>query len=296
MLALWNKLKLVRRRESPPSAINTDRAIRPTYEGEAYRLPELKLEAAWLSDAGCVRERNEDNAIYVQPSDASTLETKGCLMVVADGVGGHSAGETASRLAVEIISRNYFENAAEAESENDEGISSDLREAFRLANRTIYQMAQNNLRLQSMGTTCTALVLRGAQAYAAQIGDSRLYLVRDDRIYQLSEDHSAVMEMVRQGMMTIAEASLHEDRNIILRALGTQPEVEISVWEKPLPVRVGDCFLLCTDGLFDPVSDEEIREIVTGSTAIEACRQLVDLAKAKGGYDNITVGIVKVMS
>jgi protein phosphatase len=289
MFALWNKLKRRDRQGGQLPQFDTDRRVRQTYEGEAYRTPEFKLEAAWVSDAGCVRESNEDSALFVGPQNSPELESKGCLMLVADGVGGHSAGEEASRIAVETIRRSYFESDREGGQ-----INTALREAFAEANQAIYHTAQARVQWQGMGTTCTALALCGGQAYAAQVGDSRLYLVRDDRIYQLSEDHSAVMEMVRMGMMTIAEARAHEDRNIILRALGTKPEVVVTIWEKPFPVREGDNFVLCTDGLFDLVADEEIKQVVNDETADAACRRLIDLAKAKGGYDNITVGIVRV--
>ncbi|MBL8189958.1 MAG: Stp1/IreP family PP2C-type Ser/Thr phosphatase [Acidobacteria bacterium] len=281
MLALWNKLKRRRDHEAPPPDAN--RRIRRTYEGDVYNAPEFKLEATWLTDAGCVRENNEDNARF-------QTTTKASLMVVADGVGGHSAGEEASRLAVESICQRFFDSS--------DAINDALREAFAEANQAIFRAAQSRFDWQGMGTTATALVISNGQAFAAQVGDSRLYLVRDERIYQLSEDHSAVMEMVRMGVMTLAEAEGHEDRNIILRALGTKPEVAVTVWEKPFPVRVGDRFVLCTDGLFDLVSDEEIKTILTAAPADQStgdiCRQLVELAKANGGYDNITVGIVQV--
>ncbi|MGH9801642.1 MAG: Stp1/IreP family PP2C-type Ser/Thr phosphatase [Blastocatellia bacterium] len=285
MLALWNKLKSRRNRQ--PLQLDTSRRIRRTYEGEAYSAPEFKLEAACLSDAGCVRENNEDCALYREARDQSEAETKGSLMLVADGVGGHSAGEEASRIAVETVSQRFFESSA--------GINEALREAFAEANQAIFRAAQSRWQWQGMGTTCTALAVCGGRAFVAQVGDSRVYLVREDRIYQLSEDHSAVMEMVRMGMMTIAEAEGHEDRNIILRALGTKPEIAVTVWEKPFPVRAGDSFVLCTDGLFDLVSDEEIKAVAANETPDAGCHRLIDLAKAKGGYDNITVGIVRVV-
>ena len=296
MLALWNKLK--RRRDHEAPLPDSTRRIRRTYEGEAYGAPEFKLDAAWQTDAGCVRENNEDRALYRQPLNQPEAETKGSLMVVADGVGGHSAGEEASRIAVETISNRFFDSqrffASQHFSESGGQINEALREAFAEANRAIFQTAQSRWQWQGMGTTATALVICGGQAFAAQVGDSRLYLVREGRIYQLSEDHSAVMEMVRMGVMTIDEAGNHEDRNIILRALGTKPEVAVTVWEKPFPVRANDSFVLCTDGLFDVVSDEEIKATVTNETPVAGCRKLIELAKANGGYDNITVGIVRV--
>jgi protein phosphatase len=121
-----------------------------------------------------------------------------------------------------------------------------------------------------------------------------LYLIRDGEIYQMSEDHSAVREMVRRGALDVAEARHHADRNLILRALGTQPEVVVTMWEQPFPLRLGDQFLLCSDGLSDLVEDEEIKRAVISAPPDLACRELVALAKERGGYDNITVGVLGI--
>ena len=145
-----------------------------------------------------------------------------------------------------------------------------------------------------MGTTCTALAIGAGAAYSAQVGDSRLYLVRGGEIFLMSEDHSAVMEMVRQGRMTIESARRHTDKNIILRALGTQPEVNVATWNTAFPVREGDHFVLCSDGLYDLVTDGEIKQTVLHHVPHAACESLVALAKERGGYDNITIGIVRL--
>ena len=143
-----------------------------------------------------------------------------------------------------------------------------------------------------MGTTCTVLVLRGGEAFSAHVGDSRLYLVRDGHIEPLSEDHSLVNEMVKQGRISEEQARTHEDRNVITRALGLHPVVEVATWEAPLPVRPHDRFLLCSDGLYDLVSDEEIQEVVVSETPYVAGERLVALAKERGGHDNITVAVL----
>jgi protein phosphatase len=214
------------------------------------------------------------------------LERKGLLLIVADGMGGHSAGEVASNLAVNWISRAYYDDPREPQAA--------LTGAVEEANRTIFETAQGDENLRGMGTTCTALVLQNGSAIAAHVGDSRLYLVRDQAIYLMTEDHSAVMEMVKRGFISLEAARHHPDKNIILRALGSQPEVEVSTWEQPFPVREGDAFLVCSDGLYDLVEDDEIRQTVLSSSPHSACEKLIALAKNRGGHDNITVGIVSL--
>ena len=120
-----------------------------------------------------------------------------------------------------------------------------------------------------------------------------MYLIRDHQIYLMSEDHSAVMEMVRRGAMSLTDARQHEDKNIILRALGPQPTVQVSTWKMPFPMRDGDQFVLCSDGLYDLVRDDEIKQTVITLTPPEACEQLIALANERGGHDNITVGVIQ---
>jgi serine/threonine protein phosphatase PrpC len=245
-----------------------------------------RIVASLRSDVGCVREINEDSGKYVQPNNPDVLASKGMLFVVADGMGGHSAGEVASSLAVETISRVYYEEGGAPEES--------LKAAFKEANREIHAVSVKNASLSGMGTTCTALVLKGGKALAAHVGDSRLYLVRDGQIYVMTEDHSAVMEMVKRGLISLEEARHHPDKNIILRAVGSQPEVEVSSWEEPFPVRASDQFVLCSDGLYDLVEDEEIKQAVLSAEPHVACENLISLAKERGGHDNITVGIIRL--
>ena len=201
--------------------------------------------------------------------------------MVADGMGGHAAGEVASSLAVEVIERAY------------QGCTGDpascLTEALQQANRAIHDTARRDERLGGMGTTCTAVVVEKGQAYLAHVGDSRLYLVRGGGIYRMTEDHSAVMDLVRRGLLTADEARHHADKNVILRALGTHSSVRVATWDEPMPVRPGDTLVLSSDGLHDLVEDEEIGEVVHSQSLEEACRRLVDLARERGGPDNITV-------
>ncbi|MFL6253862.1 MAG: Stp1/IreP family PP2C-type Ser/Thr phosphatase [Pyrinomonadaceae bacterium] len=247
----------------------------------------FEIDASVQTDKGCVREINEDSGRMVRPADPALLAAKGLLVVVADGMGGHSAGEVASQMAVEVVTHLYYEARAEP--------GAALRSAVEEANRQIHEAAAEDESKHGMGTTCTALALCGGQAYAAHVGDSRLYMLRAGQLYQLSEDHSAVNEMVKLGIITKEQARTHEDKNVILRALGTSPEVEVAVLE-PFAVREGDRYLLCSDGLHDLVLEDELASILSEMEDIHAAgERLITMAKERGGHDNITVGIIAIM-
>lgn len=280
---------------SPNTTIGADQSLTtlPTTRDYAPLTLEpapFSIEACFLSDAGCLRATNQDCGRLIEPADAHFLKTKGHLAIVADGLGGHAGGETASRLAVETIGRAYYEL--------DNGTTDDqhtaLQQAFAAANRIIHQRARAEFQLYGMGTTCTALALCGQRAYCAHVGDSRLYLLRGGEIYLMSEDHSAVMDLVRRGMLRREAARHHADRNVLLRALGTRPDVTVTCWQKPFPVRAGDTFLLCSDGLHELVEDAEIMNAAADASPADACVALIALAKERGGYDNITVGVVRL--
>jgi PPM family protein phosphatase len=246
-----------------------------------------EIVASVQTDKGCVREINEDSGRFVRPADEKQLKKRGTLLIVADGMGGHSAGEVASGMAVELVPEIYFGSKGEP--------SEALKGAVEEANRRIYAASLEDESKRGMGTTCTALCLLDGQAFAAHVGDSRLYMLRGGKVYQLTEDHSAVMEMVKLGLITKEEARHHDDKNVILRALGTSPEVEVSTLE-PFSVRAGDQYLLCSDGLYDLVPDEEIEHELSNAADIQAAGQkLITLAKERGGHDNITVGIIAVV-
>ncbi|MCA1816818.1 MAG: Stp1/IreP family PP2C-type Ser/Thr phosphatase [Acidobacteria bacterium] len=250
---------------------------------------ELRVSSSVLTDPGCVRETNEDSARVFNPNDPALVADKGVLAVVADGMGGHAAGEVASRIAVETVGRVYYAEPG--------GAREALTRAFAAANAEIFAAARADEELRGMGTTCTALALVGGAAHAAHVGDSRLYLLRGGEIYQLTEDHSAVMELVKRGVITPEEARRHEDKNVILRALGTTPSVEVEAWDEPLAARDGDTFLLCSDGLCDLVGDEELRDLTLASADThEACEKLVARARERGGHDNITVAVIALAS
>ena len=247
---------------------------------------ELSLKISLQSDAGLVRTNNEDRGFYTSPSDSRVAEQKGTLVVVADGMGGASAGEVAAELAVRLIPDAYYA------SPNEPGLA--LKESLESASSEIYRTAQADPALKGMGTTCVALVIRRSEAFMAYVGDSRLYLLRDGQFYQLTEDHSIVNDMVRQGILTREQARNHEERNVLSLSMGGRPEISASGWDEPMTLREGDRFLLCSDGLHDLVSDERMRLIVAEFPPDEATLRLIEAAKQSGGHDNITAAIVHV--
>lgn len=245
------------------------------------------VTASVQTDAGCVREANEDSGRHVLPNDPETRRDKGILTIVADGMGGHASGEVASRMAVDLISEFYYADAQNAPADA-------LRLAVERANAEIFRHSISDEKFFGMGTTVIALVLLDGEAISAHVGDSRLYLLRGGRMEMLTLDHSQVMEMVKHGIISLEEARHHEDKNVILRAVGTQAQVEVEISEA-FPVEAGDEFLLCSDGLCDMLDDEEIRQIWAANRNVhEACEKLIEEAKQRGGHDNITVGIVRV--
>jgi protein phosphatase len=238
-----------------------------------------------LSDVGCQRPRNEDAARIVR-AGVGRHGDRGLLVLVADGMGGHEAGEVASQAAVELIEKEY------RRSKGTPGEA--LAGAFRVANRRILELAAANASMGGMGTTCTALAIVGWKAWAAHVGDSRLYLVRGAGIYQLSEDHTQCMQLVRKGILSLEEARRREDRNVLVHALGTRSELVLMTWPAPMTVKAGDWFVLCSDGLHELVNREEIRAAVKDGAPQYACNRLVQMARDRGGYDNITIAIAAI--
>jgi len=254
---------------------------------EALAAVAQRPDVSLLSDKGCKRPTNEDSGRVVDANNGAN-SSRGLLVVVADGMGGHEAGEIASQLATDTVATVYpIAGGTPGQA---------LAEAFRQAHETIFHRASHNHALKGMGSTCTAVAIVGNQAWAAHVGDSRLYLLRGQDIYQLSEDHSAIMEMVRQGLISEEEAAHHEDRNVLLRAMGTQPILDLVSWPEPMDVKPQDIFLLCSDGLYNLVSDSEINAVVRNASPEGACRKLVEMANDRGGHDNITVAIIAMPS
>src|ERR1700730_15938018 len=258
----------------------------PLTMGENALAIQLRLDVAQLTDVGRKREHNEDNMAYVIPKDPQVMAMKGALFIVADGMGGHAAGEVASEIAVDTVSNAYY-------MDDNEDVTTPLLHAIKRANSLIHQRASENMLRSGMGTTCVAAVLRGNMAYIANVGDSRAYLVRHGQIKQVSQDHSWVAEQVRAGLLTEDQARTHAQRNVITRCLGTQSDVEIDVF--PEAIEEKDALILCTDGLSaGQVSDDEIRKIVDQTAPQESVYHLVERANENGGPDNITAIVVSV--
>jgi serine/threonine protein phosphatase PrpC len=218
------------------------------------------------SDIGRERGRNEDAYLIREP-----------LFAVADGMGGHRGGDVASSLAMEIL-------------EGD--AATPLVETIKQANQRVLQRSASDRELRGMGTTLTAVVAEDARAHVAHVGDSRAYLLRDGNLQQLTEDHTLVQRMVREGKITPEEAHTHPQRSILTRALGV--EEDLSVDELTLDMHPGDRLLLCTDGLTSMVGREQIQEILEREKAPQAaCDKLIDAANRAGGDDNITVIVLE---
>ena len=246
---------------------------------------QLRLDVAQLTDVGRKRPHNEDNMAYVIPKDPQVMTKKGALFIVADGMGGHAAGEVASEIAVDTVSYAYYQ-------EDNEDIAVSLMHAIKRANTLIHQRAAENMLRSGMGTTCVAGVLRGGTAYIANVGDSRTYLVRNGQVRQISQDHSWVAEQVRAGLLTEEQARSHAQRNVITRCLGTQADVEVDIFAEEL--QEGDSFILCSDGLSGFVSDDDLRAIINQYVPQESVYHLVERANENGGPDNITAIVVRV--
>lgn len=246
---------------------------------------QLRLDVAQLTDVGRKRPHNEDNMAYVIPKDEQVMARKGALFIVADGMGGHAAGEVASEIAVDTVTMTYYQDDCE-------DIALSLMNAIKRANTIIHQRAAENMLRSGMGTTCVSAVLRGCVAYIANVGDSRAYVIRNGQVKQVSQDHSWVEEQVRAGLLTRDQARSHAQRNVITRCLGTQADVEVDVFTEELAE--GDCLILCTDGLSGSVYEDDLRAIVEKYVPQESVYHLVERANENGGPDNITAIVVRV--
>ena len=229
------------------------------------------VELAHASNTGRVRTQNEDRSLAAPP-----------LLAVADGMGGAKAGEVAAEMTVEAI-------AAIGDAPTVEGLRNSLVDA----NRRIRAVAEDDPARTGMGTTVTAALLDDGGTTLMHVGDSRAYLLREGKLSQVTDDHSVVAEMVRQGQISPEEAARHPSRNIITRALGAEPDVQID--EVRLELLPGDVVLLCTDGLSSLVDDAQIEEAaVAASTLADAAAALIDAALERGGNDNITVVLARI--
>ena len=240
----------------------------------------MKIAAFGLTDVGKRRETNEDDFL---------LEPGRGVYAVADGMGGHAAGEIASRLAIETLQEVLQRGETAAERMSVEDAAEWLRGAVVEANRRICDSIRLHEERRGMGTTVVALVHSGQDAVVGHVGDSRLYLLRGDELIRMTSDHSWVNEQVKLGLMNDDVAQRHPMRNIVTRALGSRPDVLVDL--ASVQVQSGDVFLLCSDGLNTMLSDEQIQAILGGnrSNPEAACRALVEETNRHGGEDNVTV-------
>jgi len=256
----------------------------------------VTLTMCGQTDIGLVRKANEDAFAIADLTGGSLLPQqriaqfevgqRGVLLAVSDGMGGHQAGEVASALVVESLCRSM--------ARQDDGLGSDalLEKATLQANRDVWHAAQDPGR-KHMGATLTALFVHDKTAYIAEVGDSRAYLLRGGEIAQVTRDQSYVQVLVDSGAMSATQAKDSELSNVVLQAMGLKPEVSVALGK--LELRNRDCLVLCSDGLSNKLSADEIRQVILASTRLDAaCARLIDEAKRRGGEDNITAVLAGV--
>jgi PPM family protein phosphatase len=251
----------------------------------------VEVKAYGLTHVGRQRQHNEDNFL---------VEDVARLFLVADGMGGHAAGEIASRIAVDSISEFILHTKEDdgtwphAYDEHYKRSTNRLMAAVRMANTRVLEAMRKDARLRGMGTTVVACMADNEIMSFAHVGDSRAYLIRDKHLSRVTNDHSWVFEQVQAGMLTEAEAEKHPLRNVITRALGGALQVNPDASE--IEIRTGDVYLLCSDGLTGMVPEDEILRLVTENENLEdACQHLIEEANERGGLDNVTAVLVKMI-
>jgi protein phosphatase len=248
----------------------------------------LELEAGGLTDAGPHRETNEDSIGNFAPSDPLALQRKGYLYVVADGLGGHNAGEVASSSAVAALAEEYYSPS------NHTRIEPALRQAVQAANLRIHELTQRNPEYRSMETTLSAVAIAGSQAYIAHIGDTRVYHWRAGRLNQLTADHSEAAELVRLRVLKPERVRDHPGRNVLTRTLGSRLIPRPDYVRQP--VLPGDQFAMCSDGLWSEIEDPEIAQALADHDPTRACHELLQLALARDCLDNVSIQVVRVQA
>jgi len=243
-------------------------------------MAEARLLIGSATDVGQRRDHNED--------DLATFSTKdgGSVLVVADGMGGHLAGEVASAKAIEVLRRELLRATDDP--------SAALREAIELANREIWDEAASDPEKAGMGSTVVAAVVIGSRAYLANAGDSPAYLVRGGQAEQITRDHGLVAEQVEAGVIKEEDAEHHPFRHILTRCLGAEASIEVEVYP-PRELRAGDLLVLCSDGLTEHVQRPELAGLITSLDPEQVARDLVNVANERGGHDNITVVVARAI-
>jgi serine/threonine protein phosphatase PrpC len=239
----------------------------------------MKIAAAGLTDIGCVRRSNEDNLGLFPELN---------LYLIADGMGGHAAGEVASKMAVETI-KEFF-TSPEITQQTEEAR---LTRAIAHANQRIYEASERDAALSGMGTTVVAVLAQPTEIIISFVGDSRVYLYQNGKVEQLTQDHSLVNEYIRKGLLTPEAAERHPLKHVLSRALGTNPTVEVEIARR-IPAS-GDVLILCSDGLSNKLTHDEMNSILMEAEGDleKTGRALVEKAKEKGGEDNITTILIR---
>jgi protein phosphatase len=245
----------------------------------------LKFTLAAKTDLGRVRENNEDKFEFYVPGDDATLASRGSLFLVCDGMGGHAAGQIASELTCKTFIDVYLHHPS---AEPTVG----MLDAVKAANRFVLDNSRTFPDRKGMGTTLSALIFLQDQAYTVQLGDSRIYRLREGDLRQLTHDHTWVEEAIREGVITPEEGETHPYKHVLTRAVGAEPDVRPDILVEPL--QAGDVYLLCSDGLINHVSDEVILDVLRSFPPTEAAWTLVGAALQGGGSDNTTVLVVRV--
>ncbi len=248
----------------------------------------MQLQTSSVTDIGKIRENNEDSFLEFNVENSSE---KLLLLVVADGMGGHQAGEVASKTVVNSI-EEYFKTQ---DSNLEKNALDSLKNSIEIANQNVIQASSDKEELRGMGSTCTAMLLFNNKTFLAHVGDSRAYLVRGKKITQLTKDHTLAEKMLDSGIISKEEAKTSPHRNMLIKAVGISDEIEVETYD-PFTTNEGDVFLLCSDGLTEYIDEEEICSILTIYEPEEACKLLVNIANKRGGKDNITVQVTKVVS
>ena len=250
--------------------------------------PVMYFNYAGLTSTGMVRDHNEDAYKLPEEADAMTLANKGYLYVLADGMGGHQKGEIASAVTIETVNSEYYATITSLEGDDSaEVIIRALSNAIEKANNQVMDATEGG------GTTVVAAVLHGDSLVTMNVGDSRAYLLRDNELHLISKDHSLVSRLVELGKISEEEALNHPRRNVLYQALGQGAEVDTYIFREKL--KLNDIVILCSDGLWGEVSEPTLKEILSNTPSpLVAARQLIDLANASGGPDNITAIIIQV--
>jgi len=243
-------------------------------------MAEMNLEVGSATDVGQRRDHNEDQHAEFRTED-------GCqVLVVADGMGGHLAGEVASEMAIEVLKRELIRPAADPRGA--------LKAAIELANKEIWEESERDLEKSGMGSTIVAAIVVGSKAYLANAGDSPAYLVRGNDADQITRDHGLVAEQVEAGIIREEDAEHHRFRHVLTRCLGADPAVDVETYD-PRELKVGDVLVLCSDGLTEHVNKRDVPGLIRSLDPAQVAQDLVDKANELGGHDNITVVVAQAV-